>query len=98
MGNIIWLAAYPKSGNTWLRAFIYNLIEQPAKPGRIAVLPKYFTYRQIIPFTDIESLGTCAHARSAGDLNVHAFFAGTHRRGEGRSTREGNRTINGNIA
>lgn len=42
MGNIVWLAAYPKSGNTWLRAFLYNLIEQPAKPGRIAVLPKYF--------------------------------------------------------
>ena len=42
MGNIVWLASYPKSGNTWLRAFIYNLIEQPAKPGRLTDLPGYF--------------------------------------------------------
>ena len=26
MGNIIWLASYPKSGNTWLRAFLANLL------------------------------------------------------------------------
>jgi hypothetical protein len=26
MKNIIWLASYPKSGNTWLRAFLYVLI------------------------------------------------------------------------
>jgi hypothetical protein len=25
MGGIIWLASYPKSGNTWLRAFVHNL-------------------------------------------------------------------------
>ncbi len=42
MGNIVWLASYPKSGNTWMRAFIYNLIENPPRPGRIADLPTYF--------------------------------------------------------
>lgn len=26
MGGIIWLASYPKSGNTWTRAFLHNLI------------------------------------------------------------------------
>ena len=26
MGGIIWLASYPKSGNTWLRAFLHNLL------------------------------------------------------------------------
>jgi hypothetical protein len=26
MGGIVWLASYPKSGNTWIRAFIHNLI------------------------------------------------------------------------
>lgn len=26
MAGLIWLASYPKSGNTWLRAFIHNLI------------------------------------------------------------------------
>jgi len=42
MGNIVWLASYPKSGNTWLRAFIYNLIENPVRAGRIDALPTYF--------------------------------------------------------
>lgn len=28
MGKILWLASYPKSGNTWLRAFIHNLLGQ----------------------------------------------------------------------
>lgn len=42
MGNIVWLGSYPKSGNTWMRAFIYNLVENPARPGRIAELPTYF--------------------------------------------------------
>jgi hypothetical protein len=30
MGKIIWLASYPKSGNTWLRAFLHNLLRNPA--------------------------------------------------------------------
>lgn len=42
MGNIVWLASYPKSGNTWMRAFIYNLVENPAKPGRLDSLPGFF--------------------------------------------------------
>ena len=42
MGNIVWLASYPKSGNTWLRAFIYNLVEDPARPGKLSSLPTYF--------------------------------------------------------
>ncbi|WP_374381036.1 sulfotransferase domain-containing protein [Dongia sp.] len=29
MGKILWLASYPKSGNTWLRAFIHNLMNTP---------------------------------------------------------------------
>ena len=29
MGKIIWLASYPKSGNTWLRAFLHNLLRNP---------------------------------------------------------------------
>lgn len=32
MGKILWLASYPKSGNTWLRAFIHNLMRNPAAP------------------------------------------------------------------
>lgn len=29
MGKIIWLASYPKSGNTWVRAFLHNLLRNP---------------------------------------------------------------------
>ena len=29
MGKIIWLASYPKSGNTWMRAFLHNLLRAP---------------------------------------------------------------------
>nr|WP_051547989.1 sulfotransferase domain-containing protein [Sneathiella glossodoripedis] len=29
MGGIIWLASYPKSGNTWVRSFLQNLITNP---------------------------------------------------------------------
>lgn len=32
MGRIIWIASYPKSGNTWTRAFLHNLFRDPKKP------------------------------------------------------------------
>jgi hypothetical protein len=31
MAGIIWLASYPKSGNTWVRAFLHNLMRDPAQ-------------------------------------------------------------------
>ena len=30
MGALIWLASYPKSGNTWLRSFLHNLLRNPS--------------------------------------------------------------------
>jgi hypothetical protein len=33
--NIIWLASYPKSGNTWFRVFLSNLLEKTTKPADI---------------------------------------------------------------
>ena len=41
MGNIVWLASYPKSGNTWLRAFLANLIANRPTPVPLAELPNY---------------------------------------------------------
>ncbi len=32
MSGILWLASYPKSGNTWLRAFLHNLLRNPREP------------------------------------------------------------------
>jgi Sulfotransferase domain len=35
MGNIVWLASYPKSGNTWVRAFVHHLFRNPNEPLNI---------------------------------------------------------------
>lgn len=56
MGAIIWLASYPKSGNTWMRAFLHNLLLNSQEPVDINSL-HYFTlgegnarfYRQFDP-------------------------------------------------
>jgi hypothetical protein len=32
MGQLVWIASYPKSGNTWVRAFLHNYIRQPDNP------------------------------------------------------------------
>ena len=32
MPGILWLASYPKSGNTWMRSFLANLILDEAEP------------------------------------------------------------------
>jgi len=41
MGNIVWLASYPKSGNTWMRAFLANLVANRATAVALAELPGY---------------------------------------------------------
>lgn len=35
MGKIVWLASYPKSGNTWMRAFLHNLMLAAPEPHDI---------------------------------------------------------------
>lgn len=41
MGNILWLASYPKSGNTWVRAFLANLLADSLEPVALDELPRY---------------------------------------------------------
>ncbi|MCP4153686.1 MAG: sulfotransferase domain-containing protein [bacterium] len=38
MKNIIWLASYPKSGNTWFRVFLANLLSDSDTPADINLL------------------------------------------------------------
>ncbi|MDX1710984.1 MAG: sulfotransferase domain-containing protein [Rhodovibrionaceae bacterium] len=40
-GGILWLASYPKSGNTWLRAFLANYWAGAQKPVPINELPNF---------------------------------------------------------
>lgn len=42
MGNIVWLASYPKSGNTWIRAFIHNLIVDGNRPSKLHEITQFF--------------------------------------------------------
>ena len=41
MGKIVWLASFPKSGNTWLRAFLHNLLADPAEAYDINALDTF---------------------------------------------------------
>lgn len=39
--SIVWLASYPKSGNTWLRLFLANYMINARKPVPINEVPRY---------------------------------------------------------
>jgi hypothetical protein len=41
MGSILWLASYPKSGNTWLRVFLANLVANRREPVALAELSRF---------------------------------------------------------
>ncbi len=69
MGNIVWLASYPKSGNTWLRAFLANLVADAGAPLPLGDLPQYcedearpelFTALAGRPSTDLTFEEICA--------------------------------------
>jgi hypothetical protein len=38
MNGIVWLASYPKSGNTWFRAFLTNFLRDGEEPAKINAL------------------------------------------------------------
>ena len=58
MGKIIWLASYPKSGNTWLRIFLANLLSESDRP---------VDFNQL---KDSERFGCIASARAIFDREV----------------------------
>jgi hypothetical protein len=41
MGKIVWLASYPKSGTTWLRAFLHNFLRPQDRPYDINRLNEF---------------------------------------------------------
>lgn len=86
MGNLVWLASYPKSGNTWMRAFLYNYIEQPEQPGRLNALPDYFEdeskprwYQSYFPDQDLASVADqdLLAARPQAHQDIAASRAGS---------------------
>ncbi len=53
MKGIVWLASYPKSGNTWFRAFIANLTSESGTPVNINALHTGSMASARVPFDDI---------------------------------------------
>ena len=43
MGNIVWLASYPKSGNTWVRMLLLNLFSGAKEPASLADVSRMST-------------------------------------------------------
>ena len=41
MPGVLWLASYPKSGNTWVRAFLANYLVNADSPVSINELPEF---------------------------------------------------------
>ena len=91
MGNIVWLASYPKSGNTWLRAFLLNLVtdaQEPVDINKMAALTRGDSqaewYAQFDPRPptalspeDLAGLRPKVHARIA-DSSADSVFVKTH--------------------
>jgi hypothetical protein len=91
MGNILWLASYPKSGNTWLRAFLLNLVTDlpdPVDINKMAALTQGDSQKSwYAPFDprpmtelsaeDLARLRPIAHARIA-ETSADTVFVKTH--------------------
>lgn len=67
MGNIVWLASYPKSGNTWVRAFLANLMANRADPLEPNELADYAD-DEALPERFVELAG-----RSSRELDLDAI-------------------------
>ncbi len=93
MGAIVWLASYPKSGNTWMRAFLHNLLRNPDQPVPINQLDRFslgdshrFWYAEVAnkpleQLTDAEiiALKPAAHRRMTQAF-PDSVFVKTHNR------------------
>lgn len=63
MSGVLWLASYPKSGNTWVRAFLANYLVNGRSPVPINDLPEFVRgdgpkhyYEQVLGFPITEPL------------------------------------------
>ena len=83
MGALIWLASYPKSGNTWLRSFLCNLLidaPEPADINKLAnfclgeSLRRWYEPHAMAPLETL-SAAELARLRPAGQSDMTRAFA-----------------------
>ena len=79
MTGVLWLASYPKSGNTWLRAFLANYLADSPAPVDINTLPD-FAYGDMRSNYYAQVSGKPANQLSWQEINqlrprVHQFLA-----------------------
>ncbi|MGI9391955.1 MAG: sulfotransferase domain-containing protein [Parvibaculales bacterium] len=67
MGALIWLASYPKSGNTWARSFIHNLLKNPSSPIPINELDSFCLGESHLPFYE-RQMGRALKRGDEGEL------------------------------
>jgi hypothetical protein len=82
MGNICWLASYPKSGNTWLRVFLANLVADTGQPLALSQLSRYCE-DEALPDDYAALAGRPSAGLSMGEIArlrplVHARIAARH--------------------
>jgi hypothetical protein len=69
MGRIVWLASYPKSGNTWLRALLCNFIADAGRPLAIDELWRYATDESkpnwYLPYSGVRAPGELSALEAA---------------------------------
>ncbi|MHA1522925.1 MAG: sulfotransferase domain-containing protein [Alphaproteobacteria bacterium] len=83
MSGVIWLASYPKSGNTWARAFLANILNRDNQPLPLAVISKTIPgeasvkwFQQFGPADlDLSDGKSVAQARSAVQAKIAAQSA-----------------------
>lgn len=61
MGNLVWVASYPKSGNTWVRTFLANMLGQSGSPIGINEISRFcdneanrVLYSSILPANEMD--------------------------------------------
>lgn len=69
MGNIVWLASYPKSGNTWLRAFLANLVADRGVAVPLAELSNHCD-DEALPERFSELAGKPSHELDIGAISA----------------------------
>ncbi|MCP5368816.1 MAG: sulfotransferase domain-containing protein [Hyphomicrobiales bacterium] len=68
MSHILWLASFPKSGNTWVRAFLANFLSNGETPVDVNALPN-FAMGDANADDYAQAAGKPVEALTAADLN-----------------------------